>query len=402
MPNLLPFSLYVHIPYCLAKCPYCDFNSYGIRGESPEVGFEEQRYVEALTAELESYATQPAWSGRTVKTVFFGGGTPSLLSSESIEKILVAAKTRFPFQTDCEVTLEANPGTLQDEISFGRLKGYRSAGVNRISIGAQSFSASKLKLLGRLHSATETKDAVQLVRETGFTNFNLDLIFGVRAEGMPQWEFDLQSAIELAPRHISAYSLTLEPGTEFFKRSGRGEILTTDEDIQADMYQRTQQLLREHGYEQYEISNYAKPGYECQHNISYWDGTDYLGLGAGAHSFSRFEPPRDELYGMRWSNIPGPTHYMGKVLTKTSAQQRIEHLNREQAQLEFFSLGLRTNLGIRESRYQTLFNEGYSQTTQKNLRRFQNDGLVECTNEVARLTTKGFLFADGIIESLAC
>ena len=271
MPDLIPppLSLYVHLPWCVRKCPYCDFNSHGAKGELP---FDD--YVAALVRDLEH--DLPLVWGRTVHSVFFGGGTPSLFPAAAIEAILSAASARLRFAPDAEITLEANPGTAEHD----RFEGYRAAGVNRISFGIQSFDDGCLQRLGRIHDSGEAEAAVKLAQDAGFDNLNLDLMYALPGQDIAMAEADLERAFALQPAHISHYQLTLEPNTVFFARPPQG---IPEDDEAWDMQERCQARLAEAGYGHYETSAYARAGRQCAHNLNYWRYGDYLGIGAGAH-----------------------------------------------------------------------------------------------------------------------
>ncbi|KAF1694300.1 radical SAM family heme chaperone HemW [Pseudoxanthomonas koreensis] len=264
-----PLSLYVHLPWCVRKCPYCDFNSHAAKGALP---FD--AYVDALVRDLEQDLPL-AW-GRTVHSVFFGGGTPSLFPPAAIERILQAASARLRFAPDAEITLEANPGTAE----HGRFDGYRAAGVNRISFGIQSFDDGCLQRLGRIHDSREAEAAVKLAQDAGFDNLNLDLMYALPGQDLGMALADLERAFALQPAHVSHYQLTLEPNTVFFARPPQG---IPDEDDAWDIQERCQALLADAGFAHYETSAYARPGRQCAHNLNYWRYGDYLGIGAGAH-----------------------------------------------------------------------------------------------------------------------
>jgi len=381
-------AIYVHIPYCVKKCPYCDFNSYAASS------FPEERYVDGLIKELQFYLNKENWLGRDIYSIFFGGGTPSLFSADSIGKILTSISKETNFLSDIEVTLEANPGTVYEELGLQKLVGFKAAGVNRISFGAQSFNANKLKFLGRIHAPDDTRKAVANVVKAGFSNFNLDLISGIAIESISDWDEDLKAVLALEPKHISAYTLTIEPGTEFHHQERKGVIQSADENTLAEMYQYTQQVLSQNGYAQYEISNYCQPGYECRHNLHYWRAGDYLGLGAGAHSHSKIE-------SKRWSNIPGPTHYMERIESEGTAQQRVEQLSPEQKELEFLFLNLRTASGISKSDYQQQFQKDIELCFEEEINRLSKEDLLSCDDKQIKLTTKGFLFSDYVFSAFA-
>jgi putative oxygen-independent coproporphyrinogen III oxidase len=269
MLSLPPLALYVHLPWCVRKCPYCDFNSHEARGAPP---FD--AYVEALIADLDH--DLPLVWGRTVQTVFFGGGTPSLFPAAAIDRFLQAASARLRFAPGAEITLETNPGTAE----HGRFEDYRKAGVNRLSFGIQSFDDGCLQRLGRIHDSAQAEAAVKLAQDAGFDNFNLDLMYALPEQTLAMAERDLERAFALQPAHISHYQLTLEPNTVFAARPPGG---IPDDDAAWDMQERCQSLLADAGYAQYEISAYARPGRQCAHNLNYWRFGDYLGIGAGAH-----------------------------------------------------------------------------------------------------------------------
>ena len=268
MRKLPPLSLYIHIPWCVQKCPYCDFNSHALKGEVPH-----DDYVAHLLADLD--ADLPLTAGRTVETIFIGGGTPSLLSSEAMQNLLDGVRARLPLSADAEITMEANPGTVEAD----RFSGYQRAGVNRISIGVQSFSAEKLERLGRIHGPDEAKRAAHLATGLGLRSFNLDLMHGLPNQTLEQALDDLRQAIALNPPHLSWYQLTIEPNTLFASRTP----VLPDDDALWDIFEQGDKLLTAAGYQQYETSAYAKPGYQCQHNLNYWRFGDYLGVGCGAH-----------------------------------------------------------------------------------------------------------------------
>lgn len=268
MADLPPLSLYIHIPWCVQKCPYCDFNSHALKGEVPHL-----EYVNHLLSDLEQ--DLPLACGREVATIFIGGGTPSLLSAEAMQALLDGVRTRLPLAAEAEITMEANPGTVEAD----RFSGYQRAGVNRISIGVQSFSPAKLERLGRIHGPEEAKRAAVLAAGLGLRSFNLDLMHGLPDQSLEEALDDLRQAIALNPPHLSWYQLTIEPNTLF----GSRPPVLPDDDALWDIYEQGHQLLSAAGYQQYETSAYAKPGYRCEHNLNYWRFGDYLGIGCGAH-----------------------------------------------------------------------------------------------------------------------
>lgn len=264
-----PLSLYVHLPWCVRKCPYCDFNSYETRAPIPERG-----YVDALLRDLEH--DLPSVSGRPVRTVFFGGGTPSLFSPEAIAHLLHELRARVPFDADAEITLEANPGT----VDAARFRGFRAAGVNRLSLGVQSFDDRKLAALGRIHDGDDARRAIAAAQDAGFDNLNLDLMFALPGQSVDDALTDVHAALAFAPTHVSAYQLTLEPDTPFYHRPPA----LPDDDTAYTMQEAVAQALAGAGFARYEVSAYARPGFACRHNLNYWRFGDYLGVGAGAHA----------------------------------------------------------------------------------------------------------------------
>ncbi|MGL4171685.1 radical SAM family heme chaperone HemW [Morganella morganii] len=307
MGKLPPLSLYIHIPWCVQKCPYCDFNSHALKGEVPH-----DDYVAHLLADLD--ADLPLVAGREIRTIFIGGGTPSLLSAEAMQTLMDGVRARIPVAADAEVTMEANPGTVEAD----RFSGYQKAGINRISIGVQSFGDDKLIRLGRIHDAGEAKRAARLAATLGLRSFNLDLMHGLPEQHLGEALSDLRQAIELAPPHLSWYQLTIEPNTSF----GSRPPVLPDDDLLWDIFSQGHQLLTQAGYVQYETSAYAKPGFQCQHNLNYWRFGDYLGIGCGAHGKISFADGRI----LRTVKTKHPRGYMeGRYLdqqNKVAAEDR--------------------------------------------------------------------------------
>lgn len=383
-----PFSLYVHIPYCQAKCPYCDFNSHAAT-EWPE-----QRYADALCREIAHYDSQSEWHGRTIENLFFGGGTPSLFRPESIERILDSVRSRWPAAADLEVTLEANPGTVSRE----SLSGFRSAGVNRLSFGVQSFAPHHLAALGRIHDGPQACDAVWAARDAGFERINIDLIYALHGQSIAEWEADLDRAIELETDHISAYNLTYEEGTAYFEWRKHGRLASLPEELELEMFERTRERLAEAGFGQYEISNYARAGQECRHNLNYWRAGDYLALGAGAHGYRRATEPSATADGHRWSNRRAPVAYMEAVERDGHATHTWEDITGAQAQGEFAFLNLRCLTGfsgqVFHERFGVAFDQAYPHT-----RDFAERGLLVFEAGSWRLSERGLTVADSIFST---
>lgn len=378
------FSLYVHIPYCRQKCPYCDFNSYA--GTS----WPERRYTEALLGEIRHAAGLAAWSDKGTATIFFGGGTPSLFAPSSIARVLAGVREWFPVAPDAEITIEANPGTVGSDA----LQELRAAGVNRLSFGIQSLQEPHLATLGRAHSAEEARAAFELARVTGFDTINTDLMFGIPGQSVEDWHADLAAMIRLAPGHISAYSLTYEEGSPFHAWRAEGVVRPIPEDDEASMFTETARVLRGAGYEHYEISNHALPGKACRHNLSYWRRQPYLGVGAGAHSFASTPP-----YGHRYANARPPEQYMDLISHQGHAVVMDEHPSREQAIGEFFFLGLRLLEGIACDGFTALFGTPPEQARPA-LGSLVKADLLETVEARIRLTTEGLLQADSVFVAL--
>lgn len=379
-----PFSLYVHIPYCDSKCPYCDFNSYAV------THWPEREYCDALIAEMTAYAALAPWRDGAVQTVFFGGGTPSLFAPESIATLLGAAFRLWPRAAPrIEITLEANPGTVNP----AKLRGFAAAGVNRISFGVQSFQPRHLARLGRIHSAAEAIEALSAACHARFDDVNLDLMFAIPGQTLQEWEADLETAVALRPAHISAYNLTYEDGTAFATRRRSGALVPVPEEAEVAMFTRTGVLLAAHGFAQYEISNYALPGRACAHNLNYWRSGPYLGVGAGAHSFARDPHP-----GRRWGNERGPGRYMARVRDTAHARASEELLSPEQARGEFVFLGLRCRAGFDGAEFERRFGLDFARAFPHG-DVFVGDGFLERTDDRWRLTERGLLFADSIFAA---
>ena len=327
--RLPPLALYVHVPWCIRKCPYCDFNSHEYRAAGGAQVLPEQRYVDALIADLEQSLPQ-VW-GREVSTVFFGGGTPSLFSPEAIDRFLSAARALLPVRADAEITLEANPGTFET----GRFAAYRALGINRLSIGIQSFDPAHLKALGRAHDGDEALRAVAIARRH-FDNFNLDLMYALPQQSPEQAVADVARAVAEGAPHVSAYHLTLEPNTLFH----RFPPPLPDDDVAALMQERIEALLGEAAYRHYETSAFARPGRECRHNLNYWSFGDYLGIGAGAHG--KVSLRECVTRHMKWKH---PREYMDKALAGDAVQTSASVAPAE-LPFEFMMNALRLNDGF--------------------------------------------------------
>ena len=327
---LPPLSLYVHLPWCLKKCPYCDFNSHELKGELAEA-----RYLDALNADLE--AALPFIWGRRVQTVFIGGGTPSLFTPASIDRLIADMRARLPLEAGCEITLEANPGTFERD----RFRGYRAAGVTRLSIGVQSFDDAKLAALGRVHDAAQARAAVEEAR-AAFDTFNLDLMYALPGQTLAQFEADLTQALAFEPPHLSVYHLTLEPNTVFAKYPPAD---LPEDDVAFEMLDLVTTRTAAAGMQRYEVSAFARPGHRCEHNLNYWQFGDYLGIGAGAHSKLSF-PHRV----VRQTRFREPQKYIAQALAGAAVAQD-EEVPREQLPFEFMLNATRLKEGFELARF---------------------------------------------------
>jgi len=369
---LPPLALYVHIPWCVRKCPYCDFNSHERAGELPE-----REYVARLIADLEGLL--PSVWGRRLGSVFIGGGTPSLFSPESIDELLAAVRARLPLEPGAEVTLEANPGTVE----AARFQGFRAAGVNRISLGVQSFDDRRLAALGRIHSAAEALRGVEAALAS-FDNVNIDLMYGLPNQDVTQAQSDIRQAIACGVPHVSAYQLTLEPNTAFYRRPPQ----LPPHDACADMQRMVEDTLAAAGFEHYETSAFARPGRRCRHNLNYWEFGDYLGIGAGAHGKVSF-PDRVT----RHERIKQPAQYLKSEITVAAERTvRVEELA-----FEFMLNALRLVEGFPVS----LFEERTGlplAALQEKLEKAERDGLLERDWRRIRPTERGRLFLNELLE----
>jgi oxygen-independent coproporphyrinogen-3 oxidase len=385
-----PFSLYVHIPFCFHKCPYCDFNAYAVSS------IPEKEYVSALLAELDYRSTLPEWHGRTIQSIYFGGGTPSLFQPNSIRKIIRSVCSLFPVDERVEVSLESNPGTLTPD----NLQGYRDAGVNRLSIGAQSFQRRVLAALGRMHSPDHIEAAVSSARAAGISNISLDLIYGGPEQTIEEFEADLDALLALEPVHVSAYGLTIEKGTPFFLSYKRGQLHLPSEEHVIQMMESINSRFSLFGLYRYEISNYAIVGREARHNLAYWNGDDYLGIGAGAHSFSA-RLCKDNNYGTRWSNVALPAKYIENAIAQGQAEGWRDELDFTSSVFEYFFLGLRKIAGVSKSGFEKRFGCSIESVYPALLQVLADERLLTVNENAIALSEKGLLLADSVIENFA-
>jgi putative oxygen-independent coproporphyrinogen III oxidase len=387
--QLPPLSLYIHVPWCIRKCPYCDFNSHQANNDIPEAD-----YVAALCLDLQQ--DQSLAQGRKLTSIFFGGGTPSMLSAQAIGQILKDAEMIIGFEPDIEITLEANPGTFEQE----KFSGFRAAGVNRLSIGIQSFNDQQLKLLGRVHGRVEALRAVGVARAAGFDNINLDLMHGLPEQSVDAAKADLQQAIDLQPEHLSWYQLTIEQNTAFFS----APPILPEEEILADIQDAGIELLAAAGYEQYEVSAYARAKKRARHNMNYWQFGDYLGIGAGAHGKITF-PTEDKIQRLWKTRLP--KHYLDaadsqKISTNLYGHQNVfgggsDLLTAEALPLEFMMNGLRLNAGVPQPYFQQRTGLAWS-VLESSWGKLVQQKLVEVTEGYMRPTELGRRFLNRVLQ----
>lgn len=371
--SLPPLSLYIHFPWCVKKCPYCDFNSHEVK-----TSFDENLYLDAVRADLE--AALPLIWGRKIYTIFIGGGTPSLMSAAGLDRLMSDVRTLLPVDGAAEITLEANPGTFETE----KFRSYRDSGINRLSIGIQSFNSQHLQALGRIHNGDEARRAIDIAQQY-FENFNLDLMFALPGQTLEQAKADVETAIACAPPHLSLYHLTLEPNTYFAKFPPA----IPDDDLSAEMQELIQSRMLAAGYGNYEVSAYAKSGRESRHNLNYWNFGDYLGIGAGAHSKLTF--PHKIVRQVRYKQ---PKIYMEESLRGAAVQETVE-IQRHEVGFEFMLNALRLNQGFAVN----LFNERTSlllNDLEKELTVAEQKGLLSRNHQTIRPTELGRRFLNDL------
>ncbi len=369
-----PFSLYIHIPFCARKCAYCDFASY----PNEEARWEE--YLWALRQELEKWAAR--LDGREIATVFIGGGTPSLLPAKAIEGLMRDVRRLFTVAEDAEISMEANPGTLTAE----KLSAYKRAGINRLSLGVQSFDDGLLSALGRIHTADDAREAVRLAREAGFENINLDLMYALPGQTEAQWQATLSAAVALGVEHISAYSLIVEEGTPMAARVESGEAILPEDEAVIAMQRTAIDTLAAAGYARYEISNYAKTGRACRHNLVYWLRGDYLGVGCAAHSM---------MDNVRFENAWTLEEYLAG---KTELDRR--EIPTEEQKEEMLMLATRTVCGMSLADYRQAFGEDFEKTHAAALKPLTAGGLAEIADGHLRLTRTGMEVQNAVVVEL--
>lgn len=373
-----PTALYIHIPFCDHKCIYCDFYSI-ITSDNVE------HFLNALKKEADYYSKVYS-SNRVITSLFFGGGTPSLMSTEYIFEIINHLKSKFHFSDEVEITLETNPGKVNKE----KLIGFRNSGINRISIGIQSFDENDLKFLTRIHDKQTAIKTVYNAADAGFENINIDLIFNLPGQSKEKWKLNLQQATQLPIKHISAYSLILERGTILNKLVLDGKVKIQDEDYDAELYELTIDFLSENGFIQYEVSNFAKPGYECIHNKAYWHHQDYISLGPSAHSF---------VENKRWWNYSSLKRYISEIELNQNAVMNYETLTQQQLLDEYIMLALRSD-GIKVEEFINRFGNDWLDERAKDFEILKNQDLIEVKHNTIKLTSKGYAICDEILSKI--
>jgi len=385
----VPSAIYLHIPFCRIKCPYCDFVSFAGREELIP------RYVRALARELEARLQRSTPTPFAPISLYFGGGTPSLLTADQVAFLLAEVRRLAAPRAAMEVTLEANPGTV-DRASLGAL---REAGVNRLTLGCQTFQPEFLPGLGRLHDVQDNLRAIADARAAGFAERNLDLMFGLPDQTLEQWSDDLDIALGSEPSHLSLYDLTVEPGTDFARREERGLLDRPDEELRAAMYELACQRCEEAGLLAYEVSNFARPGSECRHNQVYWRGHPYIGVGVAAHGFAPATGHPD--FGRRWWNRSDPLGYVHAVEAGELPEAGSERLTRRQAMDEALLLGLRTREGIRRDVFRRRFGVDLDVALGAPLQAALAAGLVRSDEEAIVATQAGRITLDSLIRALS-
>ena len=374
-------ALYLHIPFCAHACPYCDFSFELLKGG------QVKRYLDALDIEMAQRAKETIWGSALFTTVFIGGGTPTALSRDQLDKLFSLLHNHFRMAPTVEMTVEANPETL----TRSKLTLLRSFGVNRLSLGVQAFTSVSLARLGRHHTMNQGLRAFEWARQVGFENINIDLMFGAPDQTMVDWDETLSRTIDLAPDHVSTYGLTIEPGTPFGRQAEIDALDLPDENLHIDLYNRALYRLISAGYQHYEVSNLARPGAVCQHNLAYWNGTDYLGLGPSAHS---------HIEGHRFANVRDLKPYLERIETRASIVDLDETLSVDERMHEFILLGLRQATGMDVQAFQHQFGHEAFQARRPSIDTLTESGFLEQNGTHLRLTRRGLAVVDSVCERL--
>jgi oxygen-independent coproporphyrinogen-3 oxidase len=368
-------GLYIHIPFCKSKCHYCDFNSF------PDKTHLIEPYFKALKKEISDYGR--LLEGCRVSTLFVGGGTPSFVEAGYIYEMINECRQNLEIIPGVEISIEANPGTL----SFEKLLQYRAAGINRLSLGLQAWQSNLLEELGRSHGRDEFVESFETARKAGFKNINVDLIFGLPGQTFDDWTLSVINTAELEPSHISCYSLNIEDGTVFAARLEEGMIAPADEELDRRMYWFAVERLEKSGFKHYEISNFARPGFECRHNLTYWKAEEYAGFGAGAHSY---------LQGMRYNNVCGVEEYISSIMEGKTPVENIRRIDARESMEEFVMLGFRMIDGVSINEFETRYNKNIFDLYGSRLDRLMKKQLVEIEGDRVRLTARGLDLANQV------
>ncbi len=379
-------SIYIHYPFCKSKCPYCDFNSHIAKN------VDEDDFARAYLKEIDYFAKK--LSNRTIKTIFFGGGTPSLMPISLIDKILAKISSIWQVDNDVEITLEANPTSFE----ASKFQDFRSSGINRLSIGIQSLNDKDLQFLGRNHSANEAINTIKSVSKI-FNNYSFDLIYARPKQTLKDWQKELKQAIDLSANHLSLYQLTIEKGTKFYKMHQDKDFQMPKDDLAADFYDLTNNITQENHLNLYEISNYAKKDKECQHNLNYWLSGDYLGLGAGAHSRLYFDDSsKKRSYVM---NYHDPKKWQNNILSQYNAIQNIGFLSKEELLEELVMMGLRLDMGMDNDIFQHHFSKKYQDLLNlKEIKKLSDLGLIDFNENNIKISKKGRILTNNIISKI--
>jgi oxygen-independent coproporphyrinogen-3 oxidase len=369
-------GIYIHIPFCDTKCIYCDF--YSITDQT-----RMDAYMDALNKEIRYRS--PLLSDTEVDTIFIGGGTPSLISYSRLNSLFESLAQCFIISPQAEITIEANPGTLDIQ----KLKELKHLPVNRISFGVQSFNDKELKFLTRIHNSAEAERSIKSAQDSGFSNINLDLIFAIPGQTHGSWKYNLEKAVSLDTQHVSAYSLIFEEGTPLYTLRQKGKVKNPGTDTERNMYDHTMKYLSENGFEHYEISNYAKPGYECRHNLKYWSHCEYIGFGASAASY---------INNFRWVNVRNIEDYISRTGTGQNTYDFIEYIDSDTSIYEYIFLGLRST-GINYRKFKETYNLDFSDKYAHTIELLTKNGFASSDSEKIKLTSKGYAVCDEIIAS---
>lgn len=368
-------GLYIHVPFCKAKCHYCDFNSFPGKDETIP------GYFDALSREIENNAE--ALRDYSIKTVFIGGGTPSLVEPKYIYNLLKTCREYLSLEKGAEISIESNPGTL----TYEKLFAYRTMGINRLSIGLQAYQNRLLRRLGRIHTNEEFLENYNLAKKVGFKNINVDLIFGIPSQTLKDWIETVEEIMKLEPVHLSCYSLKIEEDTEFGRQAETGELIPLEDETDREMYSFTIDMLKKNGFMQYEISNFSKAGFECRHNLIYWNAEEYVGIGAGAHSY---------FMGKRYNNIYNIEEYVSAVQNSRPVTENMQLIDKQEAMSEFMILGLRLTQGVSLSKFKAKFDKELFEIYGQNIDRLIKKELICLDNDFLRLTLRGLDLANDV------